>query len=99
MQVSQEIQNRPAKPYTSKKVSDYFSDNSKSNAQKYLTQMLFINTPALQTRASFTLEKPHYKYSDKLQTTAAPIKTAQYLNIFSIAKPVKTLTLFKTLKF
>ena len=72
---------------------------TKANARKYLTQMLFINTPALQIRASLTLEKHHGKYSDELQTTAAPIKTVQYLNIFSIAKPVKTLTLFKTLKF
>ena len=37
---------------------------TKANARKYLTQMLFINTPALQIRASLTLEKHHGKYSD-----------------------------------
>ena len=47
------------------------------NSQKYLTQMLFLNTLVLQIRASFTLEKHRGKYSDEIQTTAAPIKTAQ----------------------
>ena len=46
----------------------------------------------MQIRASLTLEKHHGKYSDELQTTAEQIKTAQYLNIFLIAHPVKTLT-------
>jgi len=72
---------------------------TKANARKYLTQMLFKNLPAMQIRASLTMEKYHGKYSDELQTTTAPKKTAQYFNIFSIAKPVKTLTLFKILKF
>ena len=65
---------------------------TKANARKYLTQMLFIRTPALQIRASPTLEKHHGKSSDELQTTAEQIKTAQYLNIFLIAHTVKTLT-------
>ena len=39
-------------------------------------------------------QKEYYgKYSDELQTTAEQTKTAQYLNIFLIANPVKTLTL------
>ena len=37
---------------------------TKVNSQKYLTQMLFINTPAVKIRASPTLEKHHGKYSD-----------------------------------
>ena len=61
--------------------------------------MLTINTPALQIKASLTLEKHHSKYSDELQTTAEQIKTAQYLNIFLFAHPIKTMTLIKTLKF
>ena len=64
----------------------------KVNAGKHLTQMLFINIPALQLRAFPTLEKRHDKYSYELQTTAEQIKTAQYLNTLLIAHPVKTLT-------
>ena len=56
--------------------------------------MLFINIPALQIRASLTLEKHHGKYSDELQTTAEQIKTAQYLNIFLIAHVTKKLKRF-----
>ena len=48
---------------------------------EYLTQILFINTNALQIRASPILEKYHNS-SDKLQTTAEQIKTEQYLTIF-----------------
>ena len=71
---------------------------TKVNAWKYLMQLLFINTPALQIRASLTLEKDHGNYFDKLLTATDHIKTAQYLKIFLTAHPVKTLTLFKTLK-
>ena len=57
---------------------------------------LFINT--LQIRASPTLEKHHGKSSDELQTTAEQIITAQYLNIFLIAHPVKALKALKRCK-
>ena len=65
---------------------------TKVNTLKYLTQMLFINTPALPIRASPTFEKHYDKFSDKLQTTVKQINTAQYLTIFLIAHAVKTLT-------
>ena len=47
---------------------------TKVNARKYLMQMLFINTLALQIRASLTLEKHHNKSSEELQTTTEQIK-------------------------
>ena len=55
-------------------------------------QMLFINTPALQIRASPILEKHHDKSSEELQTTAEQIKTAQYSTMFLIALAVENLT-------
>ena len=65
---------------------------TKVNARKYLTQILFISTPALQIRASYTLEKHHDKSSEELQTTAEQVKPGQYLTIFLIAHAVETLT-------
>ena len=42
---------------------------------KCLTQMLFIDTPALQIRASPILERHQNKSSNKLQTIVKQIKT------------------------
>ena len=95
MQVSQEIQNRPAKPYTSKKVSDYFSNKSKCS-EVFDANFIYKYTCSADQRFT-SMVKHNDKFSDKLQTFAEQIKTAQYLTIFLIAYAVKTLKQFKTL--
>ena len=74
--------------YTSKLTTS----KTKVDARKYLTQIVFIRTPALQIRASPTITKHHDKSSDKLQTTKEQIKAAQYLTISLNVHAVKTLT-------
>ena len=60
--------------------------------------MWFINTPALQVRASPVLEKPYDKSSDEILFTAEQIKTSQYLKIYKIQTLLNIVENFKVMK-
>ena len=68
------------------------TSTTKVNARKCLTEILFINTSPI-------LENHQGNLYDELQTTEEQINRAEYLTICLIAHTVKTLTLFKSLKF
>ena len=76
--------------YTSKKVSDYFSNKSKCS-EVFDANVIYKYTCSADQSISYIGETSRQIFRE-LQTTVATIKTAQYFNIFSIAKPVKTLT-------
>ena len=80
--------------YTSKEVFNYFNNKSKCS-EVFDTNVIYKYTCSADHSISYIGETSQQIF----QRITDHCGTAQHLNIFSIAKPIKTLTLFKTLKF